>query len=327
MFNSSWINSTFAVLVIAMTLSAPVTSAQNALLTALDSSLTEFPEDDLDTLLLFQLIDSLLLLEPKRASLFSLHLGYISEVSNAGRTLAVKQFGFNPGISYFHKSGVYGNVTGYWNSDLDTSYDLTVIALGYIGFLSPKLSYSISYDHSFFTDTEIDLDLPMWVINQLLPPILNNSVSGGVNLDFGPIETSIDYSWLFNDESAHRAQWRLTGDLKKYRWIGLDRVSLRPAFEVMFGSLEVISVSFSREAFIQHRFPYLINKKNKFGLMNYRLRLPLGLTKDSFQLIFEYNYNIPISLPGEDFDYPNSGFFSIDLYYNFAIGAKKGIFE
>jgi hypothetical protein len=241
--------------------------------------------------------------------------------------LDVKQYGFNPGISYFHKSGFYGDITGYWNSDLDPHYDLTVASLGYIGFLSPKLSYSFSYDHSFFTNTDIDLDYPDWVLDLLLPPILNNSLSGGMDLDFGMLETGADYTWLFNEESAHRARWRLTADFKKYGWIGLDRVSLRPGFEMMFGNADIISFTFSREAFVQKRFPYFITKDNEFGLMNYRFRFPLSLSKDPVRLSFEYNYNIPVSLPGEDFEYPNNSFFSIDLYYNFAIGRKKSIFE
>lgn len=280
--------------------------------------------EDFDTLQLFQLIDSLLQLEQLRSSQFSLHLGYISEVSNAGRTLDVKQYGFNPGISYFHKSGVYADITGYWNSDLDPHYDLTVVSVGYIGFFSPKLSYSLGYDHSFFTKNNDDLDLPQWVIDQLLPPILNNSVSAGLDLDLGPIETGIDYSFLFNEESAHRVHGRLTGDLKKYRWLGLDRVGIRPAFEVLFGSADVISVTFSREAFIQKRFPYRLSSTNEFALMNYRFRFPLSVSKGRFQFIAEYNYNIPVTLPGEDFEYPNNSFFSLDLYYTFAIGSKKG---
>jgi len=326
MYKSNWINSILATFVIAITLSTPL-CAQSAFIASVDSSSTVFPEQDLDNLMLFQLIDSLLAAESSRTSQFSLHMGYISEVSNAGRTLDVKQFGFNPGISYFHKSGVYANVIGYWNSDLSPKYDLTVVALGYIGFLSPKLSYSISYDHSFYTDTEVNLDLPQWIIDLLLPPILNNSFSGGLDMDFGSIETGVNYSWLFNEESAHRAHWRLTGDLKKYGWLGLDKVSLRPSFGLLFGNLDVISVSYSRDAFIGSRFPFLINKKSEFGLLNYRFRLPIGLTKKSFQLIFEYNYNIPVSLPGEEFDYPNNSYFSVDFYYNFAIGSKKSIFE
>ena len=301
--------------------------AQNSILASTDSLMLDLYEDELDTLAFFQLIDSLIELESIRTSQFSLHLGYISEVSNAGRTLDIRQYGFNPGISYFHKSGLYADVTGFWNSDLDPHYDLTLVSLGYIGFLSPKLSYSVSYDHSFFTDTDIDLDLPDWVVELLLPPILNNSLSTGIVWDFGPIETGLDYSWLFNKESAHRAQWRLNGDVKKYGWLGMDKISLRPAFEVLFGNADVISVTFSREAFIQKRFPFLINSDKEFGLMNYRFRLPLGVTKSPFQLIVEYNYNIPVSLPGEDFEYPNNSFFSIDLYYNFSIGSKKSIFD
>ena len=301
--------------------------SQTANPTLSDTGLLNLYEEELDTLGLFQLLDSLIHMESLRASQFSLHLGYISEVSNAGRTLDVKQYGFNPGISYFHKSGIYADVTGYWNSDLDPHYDLTVVSMGFIGFLTPKLSYSASYDHSFFTDNELDLDLPPWAIDLLLPPILNNSLSAGMDLDFGVLETGIDYSWLFNEESAHRLYWRLTGDLKKRKWIGLDRVSFRPAFEVLFGSAEIVDVTFSREAQIQKRFPYRINRENEFGLMNYRLRVPVGFTKRPFQLIVEYNYNIPVSLPGEDFEYPNNSFFSVDLYYNFAIGTKKSIFE
>lgn len=320
----------YTLLFVVAFLSAGSGYAQDDYLTAADSTefrLTEDNLDDLDNLQIFQLIDSLIQLESIRASQFSIHLGYISEVSNAGRTLDVKQYGSNPGISYFHRSGLYADVTGYWNSDLEPHYDLTVVSLGYIGFISPKLGYSVSYDHSFFTDPEVDSDLPPWVLDLLLPPILNNSFSTGLDLDFGPLETGLDYSWLFNRESAHRLHWRLTGDLKKRGWLSLDRLSLRPAFEVLFGNADVISVAFSRDAFLQKRFPYQINRENEFGLMNYRFRVPLGITKSPFQLIVEYNYNIPVTLSGEDFEYPNNSFFSIDLYYNFAIGTKKSIFE
>lgn len=326
MGKSNWIHTTL-VLVIISVHPGDSLRAQGSLAASSDSTVSDLLLEDLDTLALFQLIDSLIELESIRSSQFSLHIGYTSEVSNAGRTLDIRQYGFNPGISYFHKSGLYADVTGFWNSDLDPHYDLTLVSLGYIGFLSPKLSYSVSYDHSFFTDTDIDLDFPDWVVDMLLPPILNNSISAGMVLDFGAIETGIDYSWLFNKESAHRAQWRLNGDLKKHGWLGVDKITLRPAFEVLFGNADVISVTFSREALIQNRFPFLIDNDNQFGLMNYRFRMPLGVVKRPFQFIVEYNYNIPVALPGEDFEYPNNSFFSLDLYYNFSIGSKKSIFE
>ena len=292
-----------------------------------DYSLEEEYQDELDTLSILQLIDSLMAMESVRGSIFSLHIGYISEVSNAGRTLEVKQYGFNPGISYFHKSGLYADVTGYWNSQLDPKYDLTVLSVGYFGVISKVATYTVSYDHSFFTETEPDLDLPPRLVELLLPPLLNNTLSTGFNLDFNHIETSIDYSFLFNDESAHRLRFEVTGDFKKNGFWFMDRASLRPSASVLLGNQDIISVSYSPEALADRRFPFVIEENNAFGIMNYQLSLPVLLALSPFQLVFEYNYNIPKSLPGENYEYDNNSFFSIDLYYNFAIGSKKSIFE
>ena len=284
--------------------------------------------EDLDTLSILQLIDSLLLLEAASLkSQFSLHFGYTSEVSNAGRNLDIKQYGFSPGITYFHRSGVYADLTGYWNSQLDPKYDLTVFSIGYLGIISKKLSYSFSYDHSFFTDSDPDIDLPPAIIELLLPPVLNNTLSTGLDVDFDFIEASIDYSWLFNEESSHRLQFAITGDLKKKDIWFLDRASLRPTISALLGNQDIVNISFSRDLIAERRFPFRIDKANEFGVLNYQLSVPLALTKNKFQLILDYNYNLPQSLPGENFEYENNSFFSIDLYYTFGIGPKKSIFE
>lgn len=296
--------------------------AQTAPLTTADTF-----EEEFDTLSLIQLIDSLLLLEASRTSQISLHFGYTSEVSNAGRTLEVKQYGFNPGISYFHKSGIYADVSGYWNSQFNPNYDLTVMSVGYLGLISPKLSFSVAYDHSFFTDNDPEFDLPPRVLELLLPPVLNNSLSGGLDLDLGFIESGVDYAWLFGDESAHRLQWSISGDIKKRNILKMDRIALRPSISLLYGNQDIISISYSRDAFAATRFPFVISKENAFGLMNYQLSLPIQLTKNPFHLVFDYNYNIPQSLPGEKYEYENNSFFSIDLYYTFGIGPKKSIFE
>lgn len=283
--------------------------------------------DELDTLTILQLIDSLLLLDVTRQSMMSVHFGYTSEVSNAGRTLEVKQYGFSPGITYIHRSGMFADLTGYWNSQFDPNYDLTVLSVGYLGILSKRFSYSFSYDHSFFTDSDPDIDLPPWVIEMLLPPILNNTISTGLDVDFNFIEAGVDYSWLFNKETSHRLQFTINGDLKKSKVLFLDRISFRPAFSMLFGNQDIISVSFSQDLLADRRFPFVINEENQFGVMNYQLSAPVTLSKSKFQLVFEYNYNIPQSLPGEKFQYDNNSFFSIDLYYTFGIGPKKSIFE
>ena len=282
---------------------------------------------DLDTLSLIQLLDSLILTEGLNQSQLSFHLGYTSEVSNAGRTLEVKQYGFNPGITYFHKSGVFADVTGYWNSQLDPKYDLTVLSLGYIGILGKKFSYTVSYDHSFFTDTDPDFDLPPRILELLLPPILNNTVSAGLDLDLGMFESSIDYSFLFNEETAQRVQLAFNGDFKQSDVWFLDRLAFRPRFSILWGNQEIINISYSPDTFADRRFPFSVEEDKPFGVMNYQFSAPISFSKDKFQLVAEYNYNIPESLPGENFEYENNSFFSVDLYYTFGIGSKKSIFE
>src|SRR5688572_2481757 len=86
-------------------LSAPcVTYAQRA-----DSLLTKAALTSQDTLSIVDLIDSLLMLEDDLSSQFAVRVGYNSNVLSAGRTLGIENFGLAPGISYYHKSGLYAD--------------------------------------------------------------------------------------------------------------------------------------------------------------------------------------------------------------------------
>ena len=206
-----------------------------------------------------------------------------------GRTLEVKQYGFTPGITYFHKSGAFVDITGYWNSQLDPKYDLTVLSVGYIGILSQKFSYTLGYDHSFFTDSDPDFDLPQRILELLLPPVLNNTLSAGIDLDLGKFESSLDYAFLFNEASAHRVQWAINGDFKSTEFWYFDRLAFRPRFSILWGNQEIINISYSPDLFADRRFPFLLEEDNTFGIMNYQFSAPLSFTKGKIQLVGEYN--------------------------------------
>src|SRR5688572_708531 len=62
-----------------------------------------------DSLSIFSLIDSLLQLENESGSILSLRLGYNSNVLSTGRTLGIENFGLAPGISYYHRTGLYAD--------------------------------------------------------------------------------------------------------------------------------------------------------------------------------------------------------------------------
>ncbi|HPW63921.1 MAG TPA: hypothetical protein PLJ13_16615, partial [Cyclobacteriaceae bacterium] len=71
-----------------------------------------------DSLQIFSLIDSLINLPvPAFRSQLVARLGYNSNVVSASRTLGFNQFGLAPGIAYYHKSGLYTDVTGYWSPE------------------------------------------------------------------------------------------------------------------------------------------------------------------------------------------------------------------
>src|SRR5688572_31714787 len=85
-----------------------------------DTSLLSDVETDLtfeDSLSIFSLIDSLLQQGDLEASQLAVRLSYNSNVLSTGRTLGINNFGLAPGVSYYHKSGLYADLSGYWSKD------------------------------------------------------------------------------------------------------------------------------------------------------------------------------------------------------------------
>jgi hypothetical protein len=103
--------------------------------------------------------------------------------------------------------------------------------------------------------------------------------------------------------------------IRKYNFIGLDRISLSPSFQMLFGNSNVTSIQFAQEPTVRSRrkLPQLkqIDKK-EFGLMNYSATLPLRLSKKSWSFIASYTYNWPVALPGES-EIPQNSFVSLAI--------------
>ena len=74
-------------------------------------------------------------------SQLAVRLSYNSNVLSAGRTLGIENFGLAPGLSYYHKSGLYADVSGYWSKDFDPSYYLNDCIRGVHAQLLQELFY------------------------------------------------------------------------------------------------------------------------------------------------------------------------------------------
>ena len=301
--------------------------------------------EELDELLLsfdstsfLDFLDSLLLFDSKITSQIGFRLGYTSGVLSAGRDLGFNQFGFSGGLSYYHKSGFYGDLTGFWNSDFTPQYNLTVITAGYISSIGKKWSYSGSYDRSFFnTSIEDSLDNP-----------LTNSVSASIVYDLSFLNSGVDYSFLFGEETAHRIRWGLNGNFKiKNIWI-FDKISFLPGFSLLLGNSNVVNLRFDRanidfqnidndrlrrriirglifnpDETIDRILEFFTQESNEFGILNYGFNFPVEFAIGKFRTLVNYSYNIPNALPGEPEELlENSGFIGVTVSYTTAFGSN-----
>lgn len=286
-------------------------SAQDAssFLSATDSVLT-FD----DSLSVFNLIDSLLNLNDETGSVLGVRLGYNSNVLSTGRTLGIENFGLAPGISYYHRSGLYADVTGFWSKDFDPTYYLTIASVGYMHDFTKNISVMASYDRYFYTIADKDTYIPY-----------KNSFSVTPLVEFKPLSLSVNYTFYIGDARAHRIMPGVGWQLEKKKWLGLDRIAVNPSFYMLFGDETLISIEYVFPKTLRERLDNLIKYKTRyrlvqtetkvFGVMNYTVSIPVSITKDNWNFTFTYNYSIPKALPGETLTFSNTSYLSGSLTY------------
>jgi len=289
-----------------------------------DSSFLSETEIDLtfeDSLSIFNLIDSLLQQSDLDGSHVGVRLSYNSNVLSTGRTLGIKNFGLSPGISYYHKSGFYGDLSGFWSNDFDPSYYLTVASVGYMHDFSKRFSILSNYDRYFYAVGE-DNYVPY-----------KNALSVTPVLEFKPVALSATYSFYFGDAHAHRIMPGLSFILEKKKFLKIDRIAISPTFFMLLGNEVLTEIEFvapkNRQEGLQNWIDYkswfrpIEKEKNVFGVMNYAISVPLSITHKNWGFSFSYTYNIPKALPGEPLTISESSYLSGSLSYFISLKRDK----
>jgi hypothetical protein len=292
--------------IIVLAASCTLSGAQDA-----DSLVLSQVDTDLsfqDSLSIFHLIDSLLQQGDLEASQLAVRLSYNSNVMSTGRTLGIDNFGLSPGISYYHKSGLYADLSGFWSKNFDPAYYLTVTSLGYMHDFSKRFSIIAGYDHYFYVVGK-DNYVPY-----------SNSFSVTPALELKPFVISTTYSFYFGDANAHRILPGINILLEKKKLFGLDRVTISPSFYVLFGNETITKLEFIfprtvAEGIQNYRkYGNWIRQeethKNVFGIMNYAVTIPLSVSHKNWLFSFSYAYNIPRALPGEPLTISESSYLS-----------------
>jgi hypothetical protein len=281
-----------------------------------DSTLLSQVETELtfdDSLSIFSLIDSLLQNSGHSASQLAVRMTYNSNVMSTGRTLGIQNFGLAPGISFYHKSGFYADVSGYWSKDFNPSYYLTLASLGYMKDFSRRFSLLAGYDHYLYRAAG-DNYVPY-----------RHAVSLTPSVELKPVSLSASYSFYFGDAMAHRIMPAVNLLLEKKKLLNIERVSVSPGFFLLLGNetittLEYVAPASAAEAVQNfrkygHRFGQVLHHKSIFGIMNYAFSIPLTINHRKWGFAFSYTYNIPKALPGEHLTLSESSYLSGSLTY------------
>jgi hypothetical protein len=258
-----------------------------------------------DSLSIFTMIDSLLKNQQEASSSLVVRAGFNSNIISAGRSIGVNQYGATAGASYYHKSGVYLDLSSYWSEAYTPNLYLTIASLGYLKILSKHYSIMASYDRLIYNNTDINVENP-----------LTNMLGFSNFLDIKPFTARLDYSFYFGQQKAHRLTPGITITLKKYNFLGLDRVSITPTYQMLFGNATITSIQLAQtnSVRINRRLPALKQvSTNQFGLMNHSVTIPLRITKNNWSSTFSYSYNWPVALPGEENALPENSFLSVTI--------------
>ncbi len=267
-----------------------------------------------DSLSIFSMIDSLLKnpnFVDNLGSSLVIRAGINSNIVSAGRSIGVNQIGATAGLSYYHKSGLFADLSSYWSEDYNPKLYLTIAAVGYLKTISKHYSILASYDRLIYNNTDINVENP-----------LTNMVGLSSFVDFKPVTIRLDYSFYFGGENAHRLTPGIVVSLRKYKIIGLDRISFTPSYQVLFGNATVTSIQLAQQVSVRKskKLPPLQQfDQNEFGLMNHAVSFPLRITKKNWSLTAAYTYNWPVALPGETSSLPENSFtsFTISKLINF----------
>jgi hypothetical protein len=256
-----------------------------------------------DSLSIFNLIDSLLN-KTEVGSSIAMRAGINSNIISAGRSIGVNQLGATAAISYYHKTGLFLDLSSYWSEDYDPKIYLTIASLGYLKSFSKYYSVMASYDRLIYNNTDINVENP-----------LTNMIGISNFVDLKPVTLRLDYSFYFGNERAHRLTPGIVLNIKKYNFIGLDRIAFTPSYQLLFGSATITSIQLAQNTSgkISKKFQLQQLNKNEFGLMNHALSFPLRISKKNWSLTVAYTYNWPVALPGETSTLPENSFTSFTL--------------
>lgn len=263
-----------------------------------------------DSLSILDLIDSVLLAADPLGSQLALRVGYNNNIVGNGAS-SVRQFGLNAGLSYYDKSGLYLDATGYYSNQYDPSYYLTVGAVGYLTPVNKYWSLLVEYDHYFYTPAKGE--------EEIYTPYTNNLYISNY-FKVKKFVFRADYNFYFGELLAHRISPAAGINLTKRNWLKMDRITFMPTVGLWYGSDTVqkyvanFDNRLERLLLIAQRKPlFSLQDRTVWGIMNYTISLPVSVMYKNWSLMVSYNFNFQKGLPGESVEAYRTSYAGVSL--------------
>lgn len=269
-----------------------------------------------DSLSILDLIDSVILATPvPLSSQLAVRVGYNNNVVSSS-TPGINQFGFNGGLSYYHKSGAYLDASTYYSNQYDPAWYLTVAVAGYLATINRYWSILAEYDHYFYT--------PAPTGTEVYTPYTNNVYLSNY-FKVKKFVFRMDYNLFFGDLVSHRFAPAAGLNFTFKKWLGIDRITILPTASMWYGSDTVTDYVANFSTLLQRRLLILQGKPlfterntTVWGILNYTVALPVSVSHKNWSLMVSYNLNFLKGLPGESVESSRTGYLGVNLtrYFN-----------
>ena len=270
-----------------------------------------------DSLSIFRLLDSLInLSNDLTTSQFAFRVGYNSNINASGTPFKLDEFGVTTRAAYYHKSGMFADVSGYWSNQYHPIYYLTIASLGYMHSQFKNWTFLLEYSRNIYNlkKEAVPVSIIYTYNDNYSSQSFRNSFNTGAFYQWNKLNLKLDYTLLTGDRVGHRFNPTASYSFRKDNWLGMDRISFIPTLSILVGVEQVLyykqlyTTRLEAIRRLRNHLPLFSEEFNsEFGIMNYALRFPIYVTKNNWGFSASYSYNFPKRLPGETASIHNGG--------------------
>jgi hypothetical protein len=251
----------------------------------IDTPLEQLSEEDeiINNLLLEENIDDFLTAINSSDYLY-FSVNYRDKTYFSGRDIGIDQYSVIPQFMYIHHQGFFASISGVYYSEFAPNWDYTSLSVGYRKSFGKNKQYRwlAYYDRYFFSQSG---DHP-----------LENGINIGLAIDnkTKTIGTEIIAGLLFGQEESPQITSSSYGEVTLWKQ-KKHTLLFRPEIDITLAK-ETIQLA---ETYISHGREFTVyTERNRFGLINTQITLPLQYTTADFD--FEIGYEINFPSPLED---------------------------